>query len=129
MSPFMMPRTGHGPVHHEPSSELLHGTALPGLIDPSRDTHRCLSEVVDTFKPQVRAKRLNVSLQFLARDYRLARSPERLRQVFGSLMRTAVGSAPAGGQITIRSTCPSEGVLRVEVTEHRRGAHKQRVVN
>jgi signal transduction histidine kinase len=121
MNPFAIPGTGADPVPGQVSAELPHGVFLPGLIDPLADTHRCLSEVVDTFKGQTRTKRVQVSLQFLARDYRLTRSPERLRQVFSSLMRTAVGSAPAGGQITIRSTCPGEGVLRVEVVEHRRG--------
>lgn len=121
MNPFAIPRTGEAPVPRPLAPELPHGLSLAGLIDPFADTHRCLSEVVETFKGQTRTKRIQVSLQFLARDYRLTRSPERLRQVFASLMRTAVGSAPAGGQITIRSSCPGEGVLRVEVIEHRRG--------
>ena len=118
MSPFTMPRTGQSPVPTALPSEL------PGLAGLGGDAHQCLAEIVDDFKPQIRAKRVQVSFQFLARDYRLARPPERLRQVFSSLMRTALGSTPAGGQITVRSTCPSEGVLRVEVTEHRRG-HKR----
>lgn len=129
MNPFAMPRTGQSSVPRQFSPELPHGISLPGLIDPLADTHRCLSEVVDTFKGQTRTKRVQVSLQFLARDYRLTRSPERLREVFASLMRTAVGSAPAGGQITIRSTCPGEGVLRVEVMEHRRGHARRHPVH
>lgn len=119
MDSFATPRTGESLVRSQFAPETPHGLFLPELLDQSGDTHRCLSEVVDTFKGQVRTKRLQISLQFLARDYRLSRSPERVRQVFASLMRTAVGWTPAGGQITIRSTCPGEGVLRVEVMEHR----------
>lgn len=121
MDSFATPRTGESPVPNPFAPQSPHGLFLPGLLDESGDTHRCLSEVVDTFKGQARSKRLQVSLQFLARDYRLSRSPQRVRQVFSSLLQTAVEWAPAGGQITIRSTCPGEGVLRVEVMEHRRG--------
>lgn len=118
MRPIAAGGTGHRPGHdHSSAGSSDHPVVWADL---SGDTHRCLSDVVETLKPQIEAKRLNVTIQFLARDYRLARSPERLRRVFGSMLRTAVGSAPAGGRITLRSTCPGEGVLRVEVTEHRR---------
>ena len=127
MSSFAMPRPGQTPVPLDPPPEGIFGTALTSWADG--DAHRCLAEIVDDFKPQIRAKRVQVSFQFLARDYRLARPPERLRQVFSSLMRTALGSTPAGGQITVRSTCPSEGVLRVEITEHRRGRKRAHPVH
>ena len=119
MSPFALSRPGQRPEPGDFSPVTLSALA-DGLIDPSSDTHRCLANVVESLRPQIRAKRLHVSMQFLARDYRLVRTPERLRQTFASLLRSAMGSAPAGGQITIRSTCPGEGVLRVEVMEHRR---------
>ena len=89
--------------------------AIPG---GPHDVHQCLLAVLKQFSGPIRQKRLHVSLQFLARDYRLTRSPEHLLEVFASLVRSAIGAAPAGGRITLRSTCPSDGVLRVDVAEH-----------
>src|SRR5438067_11655697 len=89
--------------------------SLPPL--PAVDAHEVIGGVVQEHGTRIRAKRLKVSLRLLARSYHMPADPERLRQIVRSLVRTAVESARPGGKITIRSSCPSDCALRLEVEE------------
>ena len=60
-----------------------------------------LAEAVHRVKPQAAAKGVQVALQLVARGCTVRANPDRLGQVFQSLIRTAVESTPRGGRVTV----------------------------
>ena len=113
---------------HRPALDPMAGSAeatapaLPAGL-AAVDAHEVLRGEARQLERAIAAKRLDVEWRLLARHAYLPVDPERLRRVYRSLLTTAVDAAKKGDRITIRSTCPSDCALRVEVEEHSAWAH------
>jgi hypothetical protein len=105
------PRQRWAPVDGDGSPPAAGAGA--GLVD----THDLLSRLVYEFRAPIRAKKLDVSLRLLARQYRTLGDTERARQVLRGILRSAIDASRRGARITVRTTCPSDNALRVEVEE------------
>ena len=81
------------------------------------DAHGVLGSVIRECRREIEAKRLHVSLRLLGRQPRFRADPERVRRVYRNLLRSAIASTPTGGRVTIRSSCPTDCALRIEVEE------------
>jgi signal transduction histidine kinase len=89
----------------------------PKLPRSSIDAHELLGSVVRECHGKIGSKSLRVSLRLLSRQYYINDDGERLRQVYLNLLNNAVAAARPGSTITLRSTCPSDCALRIEVEE------------
>ena len=104
------------PIEGLPPLPIIGPPPAPHLAPPI-DAHEVLGGVLREQRNLIRAKGIKVSVRLLARNYNLPVNPERVRAIYRSLLRAAVESTEPGGRITIRSTCPSDEALRVEVEE------------
>ncbi len=86
------------------------------VVLPPVNVHHLLEHVAQDLKRQFTAKKLDLSMKLSARGYLIAGDRERMRQIYTNLISNAVTYARKGGQITVRSTCPTPDALRVEVS-------------
>ena len=96
-------------------------TVAPVALPPV-DAHQLLYDVLGGLRRQIDAKRLDINLQLVARGYMIPGDRDRLQQTYRNLITSAIGYAPRGGQLTVRSSCPTPEALRVEVTHCTRAA-------
>jgi signal transduction histidine kinase len=89
----------------------------PARLAYEVDAHALLNEALRRCRKKIEAKRLHVSLRLLARRYQVFTDPERLHRVFLNLLSTVIERTECDGTFTIRSSCPGDGSLRVEVEE------------
>jgi PAS domain S-box-containing protein len=80
------------------------------------DAHAALRNTVATFRSELDAKGLSVTLALSAGDHHVWADPGRLQQVLLNLMSNAVKFTPAGGAIDLR-TADAGGRLRIEVAD------------
>ena len=80
------------------------------------DVHQLLHDVLGHLRRQIDAKRLDVNLQLVARGYLIRGNRDRMHDTYRNLITSAIGYAPRGGQLTVKSSCPTPEALRVEVT-------------
>lgn len=113
LDPVLYPASGTPPlplVYLPPRSPSPPGASAV-------DMHDLLRGVIHEHDLRIRAGHLQVSLRLLARTYQIAGDRERLRQVLRNLLSTAIQSTARGGQVTIRSSCPSDGAFRIEIEQ------------
>ena len=93
-------------------------SATPELppIAPPVDVHQMLQSVAHQLRRQFAAKKLEVEMKLTARGYLVPGDAQRMRQVYMNLLSNAITYARRGGQIIIRSSCPTPDALRVEVS-------------
>jgi signal transduction histidine kinase len=84
----------------------------------SADVHQLIHNAVETCRPD---QSNNIVFDLSAAEHHVRADPTRLQQVFWNLLSNAHKFTPIGGTITIRSSNPAEGRLRVEVTDTGRG--------
>lgn len=80
------------------------------------DVCMVLRTALEICQKEIDAKRLDVSLNFLASAHHVRADPVRLRQVFWNLIKNAVEFTPEGGRISLRTT-DARGRLQVEVSD------------
>jgi len=104
------------PVETDAFHPALTSPAPSPAVSQSVDAHQLLSGVIGQLRRQIDAKRLDLNLQLIARGYQIRGDRERMEQTYRNVISSAIGYAPRGGQLTIRSSCPTPEALRVEVT-------------
>jgi signal transduction histidine kinase len=98
-----------------PVGILMNPPGMP-VVSPPVNVHQLLERVAQDLRRELTAKRLELTMKLSARGYLVAGDREWMRQVYTNLLSNAVTYARKGGQITVRSTCPSQDALRVEVS-------------
>ncbi|HEX8523018.1 MAG TPA: ATP-binding protein [Tepidisphaeraceae bacterium] len=111
----LQPVTGETVARDFAHAGMMNMPDLPAVMPPV-NAHHVLETVAQQLKKQLAAKKLELSMKLSARGYLIPGDPERLRQVYMNLLSNAVTYAPKGGQIMVRSTCPTQDALRVEVS-------------
>lgn len=93
-------------------------SAEPTTITPAAlDAHAAVFDALRQAERAIAAKRLKVSVRLLAGNHYLNGDRERLRCLVRNLVGSAVATSPVGGQLTVRSTRPSDCALRIEIEE------------
>ena len=81
------------------------------------DAHAALRNTLAQFQQEIEGKGIDVLLALRARQYHVWADPGRIQQVLSNLLSNAVKFTPEGGQVTLRSSNPPGGRLRLEVTD------------
>ena len=87
----------------------LHSTPL--------DLHHVLQNIVAICKQEIDAKGVALHLELTSSQHNVNGDDGRLQQVFWNLLKNATKFTPVGGSITIRSSNPREGIVRVELAD------------
>jgi signal transduction histidine kinase len=74
------------------------------------EAHRAITQLLEPFRPQLDAKRIEVKVDQKQRDIRLSADPEKLSQVVTNLLQNACQYTPMGGRlnISVERTTPEE---------------------
>ncbi|HSI32715.1 MAG: PAS domain S-box protein [Phycisphaerae bacterium] len=81
------------------------------------DVHAKLRQVVQICDPELRGKQIALSVDLSASESWAQADPARLQQVFWNLLKNAVKFTPEGGRVTVRTSSPAPGRLRVTVAD------------
>ena len=103
------------PFHPALATDSQAPVAAPVPARPV-DVHQLLHDVLGHLRRQIDAKRLDVNLQLVARGYLIHGERGRMHDTYRNLITSAIHYAPRGGQLTVKSSCPTPEALRVEVT-------------
>ena len=87
------------------------------LVLELSDVHELLLSALKICSHEVSNKNLNLRLELQAIETELRGDGARLQQVFWNLLKNAVKFTPEGGQITLRSSNPVPGCVRIEVSD------------
>jgi CheY-like chemotaxis protein len=87
------------------------------LTFETADAHELLHSALEICSNEISAKKLTVQFGLEAVEYRIRADAVRLQQVFWNLIKNAVKFTPRDGQITLRSSNPQSGWLRLEVID------------
>jgi PAS domain S-box-containing protein len=101
-----------------------------GKIDLDRspvDLHELLGSVLQSSRSDLFQHGLNVTTALVAEDHYGLCDAGRLQQVFLNLTRNAAKFTPPGGRITIRTSNPTPGRIRIEVADTGRGIRPDRL--
>lgn len=82
------------------------------------DLHETIRHAADMCRSTANNKRSDVALQLEAADRHVQGDGARLAQIFWNLILNAVKFTPADGRIVVRTTNPTAGSVRVEVTDN-----------
>jgi signal transduction histidine kinase len=104
-------------------NRLVHGKVALHL--GVKDLHHILENVLNICREKIKSKSLIVRLELTATDHRVNCDDARLQQVFWNLLDNATKYSTPGGTITVRSSNPSAGVVRVEVIDSGEGINPE----
>ena len=65
------------------------------------EAHSAITQLLDAFRPQLKARRISVNVDLKERDIRLSADPEKFSQVVRNLLQNALQYTPSGGALTI----------------------------
>jgi len=103
-----------------------------GKIDLDRapvDLHEMLGSVLQSSRSDLFQHGLNVTTALVAEDHYGLCDAGRLQQVFLNLTRNAAKFTPPGGRITIRTSNPAPGRIRIAVADTGRGIRPDRLAH
>jgi len=103
-----------------------------GKIDLDRtpvDLHELLGSVLQSSRSDFFQHGLNVTTALVAEDHFGLCDAGRLQQVFLNLTRNAAKFTPPGGRITIRTSNPAPGRIRITVADTGRGIRPDRLAH
>ena len=81
----------------------------------SIDAHEAVLHVLEICQPEMTVKRVRLGLDLRARNSWVAADPTKFKQIIWNLLKNAVKFTPEHGEITVSSSNPSPGELRVAV--------------
>ena len=93
-------------------------------IQPT-DIHRTLRNVLAICHEELAARNLTLRLELIASHHNVNGDGGRLQQVFWNLLKNSTKFTPAGGSITIRTSNPRAGIVRIEVADTGMGIDPQ----
>lgn len=82
-----------------------------------QNLHAIIQKALAVCRADFETKEQVIRLELLAAEHFIDADAGRLQQVFWNLLRNAAKFTPKGGSITIRSSNPSPGIVRVEVVD------------
>lgn len=82
------------------------------------DIHSLLAHTEEIIRTDSREKGVAVTFDLSASEHVVLGDAARLHQVFWNMLKNAIKFTPAGGQITVRTTNPARGRIRVEVADN-----------
>jgi PAS domain S-box-containing protein len=82
-----------------------------------RDLHHVLRSVMEICRNNIKEKGLVVRLELNAAEHNVNCDSGRLQQIFWNLLKNASKFTPVGGTITIRTSNPRDGIVRVEISD------------
>jgi PAS domain S-box-containing protein len=85
------------------------------------DVHAAVEDVVGMLADELRSTGLHVALHLDATAHHVYGDSTRLRQVLWNLLENAIRHTSRGGEITVRSSEPAAGMLRIEVADNGTG--------
>jgi len=85
------------------------------------DVHELLTSVLQSSRSDFFTRGVHVTTALVAEEHWADGDGARLQQVFLNLLRNAAKFTPSGGRVTLRSSNPQPGRLRVAVTDTGRG--------
>ncbi len=101
-----------------------------GKIDLDRapvDLNELLGSVLQSSRSDLFQHGLNVTTALVADDHYCLCDDARLQQVFLNLTRNAAKFTPQGGRVTIRTSNPASGRIRIAVSDTGRGIRPDRL--
>ncbi len=81
------------------------------------DLHGIVRQALEMVSAEAEAKRMNVRLALVADDARVWGDAVRLQQVVWNVLRNAFKFTPEGGQISVITSNPEPGCVRLSVTD------------
>ena len=81
------------------------------------DAHQAVSNVVEICRAEARSKKLSVHLNLRAKSCQVTADAAKFQQIIWNLLKNAIKFTPEGGDITMFSDNPSEGVFTVSVRD------------
>lgn len=108
-------------------NRVVHGK-ISLKMEP-RDLHPAFYKTLDICHGEFQAKALAVRVDLGAGDHMIRGDAVRLQQIFWNLLRNAAKFTPAGGIITIRSSNPRPGTIRLTVSDTGIGIPRENIEN
>jgi signal transduction histidine kinase len=81
------------------------------------DTHLAISNVVEICRAEAASKKLRVHLNLQADTHFVAADAAKFQQIIWNLLKNAIKFTPENGEIFIRSSNPSQGVLSISLRD------------
>ena len=83
----------------------------------SVDVHSLLAHTEQIVRSDSREKRVGLHFELAAGDFHVRGDSGRLHQVFWNIVKNAIKFTPAGGRLTVRTTNPAPGRIRLEFSD------------
>jgi len=91
----------------------------------ANNIHELLLHSEEIVRSDANTKRIMLQTELNARDHYVLGDHSRLHQVFWNILKNSIKFTPAGGQVTVRSTNPGVGQIRLEFSDTGIGIDEQ----